>query len=105
MSPKIARNIEATVVIVGAVALLIMAPEEWFLYVSGAMLAGGIAGTMGAKKYIERLDARARELEKAGEPQEATMLRVRKLMVVDVGMAFAIVGLIAFIAMVVVYGD
>jgi hypothetical protein len=105
MPPKFARNIEAAVVVIGAVALLIAVPESYFLGVSGAMLVGGIAGTMGVKKYIERLDARAIALEKAGEPQEATALRVRKVMMVDVGMAFAIVGLIAFIGMIVVYGD
>src|SRR5689334_12543175 len=105
MSPKVARNIEAGVVCVGAIALLIWVPERWFLEVAMAMLVGSIGGVFGIRKYIDRLDAEAKSLQSSGRPEEATVLRVRKLMVVDVGMALAIVGLTAFISLIVVYGD
>ena len=105
MSPKLARNIEAGVVCVGVVALLIWVPERWFLELAMALLVAGIGGTLGARKYIERLVERANALDAAGESGEATVLRVRRRMVIDLGMAFAIVGLTAFIALLVVYGD
>ena len=105
MSPKVVRNIEAGVVFVGAVALLIWVPERWFLEAAMAMLVGSIGGVFGIRKYIDRLDAQAKSLQSTGRPEEATVLRVRKLMIVDVGVALAIVGLTAFIALIVVYGD
>ena len=105
MSPKAVRNIEAAVVFIGAAATLILVPERYFLPVSGGMLVLGIAGAMGARKYIEKLDSSAKDLESSGRGDEATALRVRRLMLIDVGVAFAIVGLTAFIGMLIVYGD
>jgi hypothetical protein len=105
MSPKVVRNIEAGVVFVGAAALLIWVPGEWFLEVAMAMLVGSIGAVFGIRKYIDRLDAEAKSLQSSGRPEEATVLRVRKVMLVDSGVAIAIVGLTAFIALLVVYAD
>src|SRR5688572_10366409 len=105
MSPKVVRNIEAGVVFVGAVALLIWVPERWFLEVAMAMLAGAIGGVAGIRKYFDRLDKQAKSLEAAGRPEEATGLRIRRVMLTDLGVALAIVGVTAFVALIVVYGD
>jgi hypothetical protein len=105
MSPKTVRNIEAGVVFAGAVALLIWVPQEWFLEVAMAMLVGAIGGVVGVRKYIERLEARAKSLQSSGRPEDATVLRVRQVLVTDLGVAFAIVGVTAFIGLIVVYGD
>ena len=105
MSPKVVRNIEAGAVFVGAVALLIWVPERWFFEVAMMMLVGTIGGVVGIRKYLDRLDTQAKSLQSSGRPEEATVLRVRRLMLVDAGVALAIVGLTAFIALIVVYGD
>ena len=105
MSPKTVRHIEAGVVFAGAVALLIWVPEQWFLELALAMVVGSVGGVFAVRKYIERLDSRAKELQSSGRPEEATVLRVRKVMMVDIGVALAIVALTAFIGLIVVYGD
>jgi hypothetical protein len=105
MSPKAVRNIEAGAVFVGAVALLIWVPQQWFLEVAMAMLVGAIGGVVAIRKYFDRLDEQVKSLEAAGRPEDATALRIRRVMLTDLAVAFAIVGLTAFIALVVVYGD
>jgi hypothetical protein len=105
MSPKVVRNIEAGAVFVGAVALLIWVPQQWFLEVAMAMLLASIGAVFGIRKYFDRLDQQATSLEAAGRPEEATGLRIRRVMLTDLGVAIAIVGLTAFVALIVVYGD
>src|SRR5262245_24125208 len=105
MSPKTGRNIECGVVFVAAGALLIWVPGEWFLEVAMAMLVGSILAVWGLKKYIDGLHKSAVALEKSDRPEEATVLRVRRLMVIDAGVLVAVVGLTAFIGLLVVYSD
>lgn len=105
MSPKTVRYVEVGVVCAGVVALLVWVPERWFLELAMAMVAGSIGGVIGIRKYNDRLDAQAKSLQSAGRPEEATGLRIRKVLMVDLGVAIAMVGLTAFIALIVVYGD
>jgi hypothetical protein len=105
MSPKAVKNIEAAVVLVGAAALLIWVPQHWFLEVALAMLAGSVLGVFALKKYLDLLDRQAKMLKGSNRPEEATVLQVRRLMLIDLGVAMAIVGLVAFIGLIVVYGD
>jgi hypothetical protein len=105
MSPKAVKNIEAAVVLVGAAALLIWVPQHWFLEVGLAMLAGAGLGLFALKKYLDLLDRQVKKLKGSNRPEEATVLQVRRLVLVDLGVAMGIVGLVAFIGLIVVYGD
>lgn len=105
MSPKALKNIEAAVVLIGAVALLIWVPQRWFLEVALGMLGGSGLGLFALKKYLDLLDRQVKRLEGSNRPDEATALAVRRLMLIDLGVAMAIVGLVAFIGLIVVYGD
>ena len=105
MRPRTARNIECGVAFVAAGAVLIWVPGQWFLELAMAMLVGSILGVWGLKKYIDRLHKTAVALEKSDRPEEATVLRVRRLMIIDAGVLLGVVGLTAFIGLLVVYAD
>jgi hypothetical protein len=105
MSPKAVKNFEAAVVLMGAVALLIWVPQRWFLEVALSMLAGAGLGLFALKKYLDLLARQTKKLKGSNRPDEATVLQVRRLMLIDLGVALAIVGLVAFIGLIVVYGD
>ena len=105
MAPQTARWIEVGVVVVGVAALLLWVPQRWFHVLAMAMLVLSVLAVLGLKKYMDGLHARAESLDSAGSPDEATVLRVRRIMLIDLGVAFAIVGLTSFIALIVVYGD
>src|SRR5262245_55649064 len=101
MSPKTVKNIEAGAVFVGVIAFFIFVPERYFLALGLSMVAISVAGVYGIRKYNERLEERAKALEAADEPGEATTLRVRQRMLVEAGVLLAIAGLTAFIALMV----
>jgi hypothetical protein len=105
MSPKAVKNIEAAVVLAGAVALLVWVPQRWFLEAAMTMLVGAALGLFALKKYLDLLDRQVKKLKGSNRPEEATALQVRRLMLIDLGVAMGIVGLTAFIALIVVYGD
>jgi hypothetical protein len=80
-------------------------PGDWFLEVAMTMLVAAIGAVVGIRKYLDRLDTQAKSLQSSGRPEEATVLRVRRHMIEDAGVAIAIVGLTAFIALIAVYAD
>ena len=105
MSPKAVKQIEAGVVVVGAAALLIWVPQHWFFELAMGMLVVSVLVVAALKKYLDRLEKKARSLGSKGRHEEATVLRVRRVLLLDVAMVFALVAFTAFIALVVVYAD
>ena len=91
LSPKVVRNLQAAVVLIGAVLAVIFVPGEVLLPVAGAVLVVAIAGVFALKAYMKRVGA-------AGAGEADT--EVRLITLTEVGVGLAMLGLVAFLVLV-----
>ena len=91
LSPKVVRNIQAAVVLVGAVLAIIFVPGDVLLPAAGVVMAVAVAGLFALKAYMKRVRA-------AGEGEVDT--EVRLIMLTEVGVGLAMLGLVAFFVLV-----
>ena len=105
MPHNIGRTIEVIVVLVASAALLIWVPERYFLGTSMAMLGSALAVVWLIKKYLDRLKKRMGGLKSSGRHDEATALKTREFLLLDLATMFAMAGLAAFIGLIIVYAD
>ena len=91
MSPKVVRTLQAGAVLVGAVLAVIFVPGEVLLPVAGAVMVVAVAGVFALKAYMDRVRA-------AGAGEVDT--EVRLIMLTEVGVGLAMLGLVAFLVLV-----
>ena len=91
LSPKVVRNLQAGAVLVGAVLAVIFVPGEVLLPVAGAVMVVAVAGVFALKAYMDRVRA-------AGAGEVDT--EVRLIMLTEVGVGLAMLGLVAFLVLV-----
>ena len=91
LTPNAVRNIQAAVVLVGAIAAWILVPGEILLPIAVIVMALAIAGIFALKAYRGRLLA-------AGEGSAGSEVRV--ILLTEVGVGLALLGLMAFLIVV-----
>ena len=89
LSARVIRNIEAVVVLVGAIAASLFVPSEILVPMAAVVLAGSIAGVFTARAQLQR-------------PQQSSS---RRALLLEIGMMFAMAGLAAFIVLLVEFAD
>ena len=87
-------NIQAIAVIAAAILALLFVPHEILMPGAGVVLAVAIAGVLGMKAYMKRLD-------KAGKLDEPG----RKQFLTEIAMTLAITGLVAFLILMFEFSD
>ena len=104
--PKdIARSVEAIIVLVASAALLIWVPQRYFLATAMGMLGSAFVVLWLVKKYLDRLNRRMASLKSKGRHDEATALKTREFLLIDVATVFTMAGLAAFVGLIIVYAD
>ena len=94
LSAKVVRNLQVAFVIAAPIAATIFVPHGILIPAAWGIFAVAVAGVVAIKWYMGRL-------EKAGTLDEPG----RRHFLVEVGMALAIPGLVAFIVLLVEYAD
>ena len=96
VSPNTVKNIQAVAVLAGAVAAYIFVPERILMPVAAGVLAIAVGGVVALRAYMGRVRA-------AGQADAET--EVRLTLLTEVGMGLGILGLVAFIILLVEFSD
>jgi len=94
LSAKVVRNLQVAFVIIAPIVATIFVPHEILMPAAWGVLGVAVAGVAAIKWYMGRL-------HKAGTLDEPG----RRDFLVEIGMALALPGLVAFIVLLVEYAD
>ena len=93
MRERTVRNIEAGVVLVGSLGAYVLVPEETLLPIAWTVLPVAVAGVFAIRAYMDRSNKAL-----ASDPgADAVAIRERQTLLVELGVLLALLGLSAFI--------
>ena len=95
-----ARNLEAGVVLAGSIAAYVFVPHDALLPIAWALLAIAVCGVFGIRAYMRRWHAAL-----ADGDRDAIPIREREFLLTEFGVLLALVGLSAFVILVIEYAD